>query len=536
LLYVKVPAPDRDARLGKLLARIEADALVSYRAFRSAAELGRIVRDDLAALLSERFAASRPASAAGHGEDGPPCGAGQGLDTAGAPLPGQRPTVRGLSRRSGVRAGPAATRTLPADVASFIDRRAELAQLRQAVPEPDAAAGVVSIVTIDGMAGVGKTAFAVHGAHELAPQFTGGQFFVRLHGHTPDRRPADPLDVLSALLLEDGVAARRIPADLESRAAMWRDRMADRRALLVLDDASDSDQVRPLLPAGAGSLIVITSRRRLTALAGARTVTLDVMDTADAADLFVRLAGRPGLVPGDRAVSDVTRLCGYLPLAISLMAGQLKHHPSWTAGDLAADLASVTDRTAAMAAERLSVAAAFDLSYQYLRPDLKRLFRRLSLHPGTDTDAYAAAAADDCDLAETRKRLDQLFSYHLLQEPARGRYRFHDLIREHARALAASDPPEETGAAATRLLDYYLHTARAADRHLTRRPHLHPAWRPGARPSHGWTPSTSTCTPASDTPPRMTGPGTPSPSRPPRMPTCAPGATGTRPATCTTSP
>jgi tetratricopeptide (TPR) repeat protein len=151
------------------------------------------------------------------------------------------------------------------------------------------------------------------------------------------------------------------------------------------------------------------------------------------------------------------------------MAGQLRYHPAWTVADLAADLAEATDRLALMVAEQISVAAAFDLSYKNLRPGLQRLFRRLSLHPGADIGIYAAAALDGSDPVNTRRGLDDLFAYHLMNEPARGRYRFHDLIAEHARALAANDPPAERDGAEIRLLDYYLHTARAADRHLAGR-------------------------------------------------------------------
>ena len=185
--------------------------------------------------------------------------------------------------------------------------------------------------------------------------------------------------------------------------------------------------------------------------------------------MCARLSAATGIEPGDGAVAEVVASCGYLPLAISLMAGQLKHHASWTSADLAADLASATGRLSRIAAENASVSAAFDLSYQNLSTDLQVLFRRLGLHPGVDFDAYAAAALDGADLGTTRGRLDDLFSYHLIDEPARGRYRFHDLVREHASSLAATDPPDIRAAALSRLLDYYLHTALSADLHLTRR-------------------------------------------------------------------
>ena len=165
-------------------------------------------------------------------------------------------------------------------------------------------------------------------------------------------------------------------------------------------------------------------------------------------------------------MGQLAALCGYLPLAIGMIGRQLAHHPAWTAAGLAAELAAARDRLELMAAENLSVAAAFGLSYQDLDDGQQRLFRRLGLHPGPDIDAYAAAALDGTSLAAARRGLEALYDQHLITEPARGRYRFHDLIREHARALAAADDPAARDAAATRLLDYYLHTARAASGHI----------------------------------------------------------------------
>jgi NB-ARC domain len=332
-----------------------------------------------------------------------------------------------------------------------------------------AGGGVVGIHAIDGMAGIGKTTFAVHAAHKLASRFPDGQIFLRLHGHTPGQPPTTPADALTTLLLMAGVPAQRIPAGTEARAGLWRDRVSGKKILLVLDDATSSEQVGPLLPGSAGTLVLVTSRRRLTALPEALPVTLDILEPGEAAELFVRLAARPGIHAKATGVPDVVRLCGYLPLAISLMAGQLKHHTTWTAAGLAADLASSQDRLAAMHAEGGSVAAAFDLSYRDLAPDRQRLFRRLGLQPGADIDAYAAAALAGTDLVTASVLLDDLYSHHLIDEPLRGRYRFHDLIREHARTLASADDHAECDKAIDQLMGYYLHTAHAADRHLARR-------------------------------------------------------------------
>ena len=358
-----------------------------------------------------------------------------------------------------------ALRTLPRDTDAFTGRTGEMDRL-VAVSETAATAAVIGIHAVDGMAGIGKTAFAVHAAHLLAARFPDGQIFLRLHAHTAGQRPVDPAEALATLLLSAGVAPQQIPPGLEARSASWRGHLAGKKVLLVLDDAAGSDQVRPLLPGTAGCLVLLTSRRRLTALEEAAPISLGTLPPGEAADLFIRSAARPGLQPADAAVAEIARLCGYLPLAIRLVAAGLRHHPAWTVTDLAADLVTARDRLAAMRAEDVSVAAAFDLSCQDLTAGQQRLFRRLGLHPGADIDAYAAAALDDTNLQATRRRLGELYDQNLIGEPARGRYRLHDLLREYARTRAAADGPADNQAAIGRLLDYYLHTAVAASRHI----------------------------------------------------------------------
>jgi tetratricopeptide (TPR) repeat protein/transcriptional regulator with XRE-family HTH domain len=375
--------------------------------------------------------------------------------------------------------GPAAaTRTLPRDIASFTGRQHELAELADAAA---GTGGVVSIHAIGGMAGVGKTAFAVHAAHRLAGRFPAGQVFFPLHAHTPGHEPVDPADALASLLLTIGVPAGQIPADLQARTGLWRDRLAGRQLLLVLDDAAGSEQVRPLLPGAGGSLVLVTSRRRLTALEDAQTISLDALPPGEAAGLLVRLAVRPGLSSAGPGVTEITRLCGWLPLAIGMLARQLYHHPAWTVAGRAAELAAAVDRLELLATENVSVAAAFDLSYADLTDDQQRLFRRLALHPGTDIDRYAAAALDGTPLADARRGLEALYEQYLLTEPAPGRYRMHDLIREHARALAGRlDPGADWELATGRLLDYYQYAAARAQALLARGV---PAEAPGAAPT-----------------------------------------------------
>ena len=367
-------------------------------------------------------------------------------------------------------AAAAATRTLPRDIANFTGRERELAWLLEAVIPTAADGGMVGIHAIDGMAGVGKTTFAVHAAHRLAPDFPDGQFFLPLHAHTPGQRPVDPADALGSLLLTAGLAPQQIPPGAEARAARWRGQVAGKKILLLLDDAASHRQVRPLLPGTAGSLVLVTSRRRLTALQDAAVVSLDVLPPVEAAALLARLAARPGVRAGDAAVGELTRLCGYLPLAIGMLASQLRHHLAWSPAELAADVAAARDRLALMHAEDVSVGAAFALSYTDLTAAQQRLFRRLGLLPGPGIDAYAAAALDGTTLDAARRGLEGLYDQHLLTEPAPGRYQLHDLLREHARALAAADNPAESDAATGRLLDYYLHTALAAGRHFASPP------------------------------------------------------------------
>jgi transcriptional regulator with XRE-family HTH domain len=384
---------------------------------------------------------------------------------------GQAPAADVLAARTAAPGAfaAAATRALPRDIAAFTGRQAELAHLVALAAAAAAGGGVVGIHAINGMAGVGKTTFAVHAAHRLTGTFPDGQFFLPLHAHTAGQRPVDPADALASLLLTAGVPAAQIPPGLQARAGRWRDQVAGKKILLLLDDAAGHDQVAPLLPGTAGGLVLVTSRRRLAALQDTAVISLDILPAGEAATLLARLAARSGLRAGDAAVGEITRLCGYLPLAIGMIASQLRHHPAWTAAQLAADLAAARDRLALLRAENLSTAAAFDLSYADLTAGSQQLFRRLGLIPGPSIDAYAAAALDSTSLDQARRHLDELYDQHLITEPAPGRYLLHDLLREHARALAADDHPADCDAAVGRLLDYYLHTALAAGRHI-------PAW------------------------------------------------------------
>lgn len=387
------------------------------------------------------------------------------FETAARGYPDAEPGVSVQQRRARSRSVAATTPVLPHDIRSFTGREDDLAKLMAAVK---GAGGVVGIYAIDGMAGVGKSAFAVHAAHALAPRFPDGQIFLQLHAHTSGHQPVEATDALASLLLITGVAAEQIPPALRDRSALWRSHLAGKRVLLLLDDAASHDQVEPLLPGTPGTLVLITSRRHLGALDDAVSICLEILPPDEAAALLIRLANRPGLDQADPAVEKINRLCGHLPLAIGMLARQLHHHPAWSPAGLGRELEAARDRLELMHAENLSVAAAFDLSYQDLTASQQRLFRRLGLHPGTDIDPYAAAALDSSSVAASRRGLDELFDHHLVAEPASGRYRMHDLIREYARALARTDDPEDREAAIVRLTDYHVGAAVAVGRHFNR--------------------------------------------------------------------
>jgi tetratricopeptide (TPR) repeat protein/transcriptional regulator with XRE-family HTH domain len=360
----------------------------------------------------------------------------------------------------------AAAQSLPRDIGSFTGREPELARLLGTLANVTADGGPPGICVIDGMAGIGKTTLAVHAAHRLTGSFPDGQFFLPLHAHTPGQRPVSPADALASLLMTAGVAVQQIPPGVEARAGRWRSHIARKKILLLLDDAAGHEQVRPLLPGTSGSLVLVTSRRRLTALEDSAVISLGTLSPAEAVALLAQLAGRSDLGSEAGPAGEIARLCGYLPLAIGMLARQLQHHPARTGAELAAGLAAARDRLAVMRAENLSVAAAFDLSYTDLSEAQQRLFRRLGLTPGVDIDAYAVAALDDTSLESARGQLDQLYDHHLITEPVPGRYLLHDLLREYARALAAAEDTEDSHVAAGRLVNYYAHVAAAASRHI----------------------------------------------------------------------
>ena len=345
--------------------------------------------------------------------------------------------------------------SLPRDNPDFTGRATELDKLVRLI-DSERAKSTVTVVAISGMAGVGKSTFAIHAAHLLSNRYP-STLYLGLHAHDPRAEPVDPASGLGILLRTLGVAPARIPASAEERAALWRTQLVSRRALIVLDDASDAEQILPLLPGAAGCLVLITCRRRMIELPGARWLPLDVLRPDEASSLFTRVIGAERA--RDRAATaQVVRLCGYLPLAIHLTGGRFRSHPAWSISDLASRLVRSHHRLDEIRAEGYAVAASLELSYRYLTVGQQRLLRQLALHPGTEFSVYlAAAATGDESLAATEQALDALLDHHLLEEPELGRYTFHDLIREFAWHRAHLDDPEsERQQTIHRMLDYYL--------------------------------------------------------------------------------
>ena len=341
---------------------------------------------------------------------------------------------------------PRARNDLPGDIADFAGRTEDLDEILAAVPS-----GCVAITAIDGMAGIGKTTIAVRAAHRLASRFPDAQLFVDLHSYTAGVDPRTPSDALLALLTALGVPAQSIPDDLDARAARWRAEMAHRKALVVLDNAGSAAQVRPLLP-GTG-LVLVTSRRRLVDLDAAHTISLDVLSEEDSLKLLTSITRR-----NDEDCREVVRLCGHLPLAVRIVGARWRTRPAWTAKDLVHRLTE--QRLTELTAGERSVAGAFALSYQQLTAEQQRLFRLLGLHTGEDWDAHLAAAVIGTTRAEAERLLDELLDAHLVQQKENGRYRFHDLLADHAKACVG---PEEAEEAVLRILDYYLHVACTAE-------------------------------------------------------------------------
>ncbi|WP_328725540.1 AfsR/SARP family transcriptional regulator [Streptomyces sp. NBC_00259] len=351
---------------------------------------------------------------------------------------------------------PARPHQLPATVPDFTGRSSFVRELGTRLAAAEGS--VMAVSALAGIGGVGKTTLAVHVAHEARPHFPDGQLYVDLQGAGP--RAAEPETVLGAFLRALGTADSAIPDSLDERAALFRSLLDGRRILVLLDNARDAAQIRPLLPGTAGCAALITSRVRMVDLAGAHLVDLDVMSPEEALQLFTRIVGEERVSAERKAALDVVAACGFLPLAIRIAASRLAARRTWTVSVLAAKLADERRRLDELQAGDLAVKATFELGYGQLEPTQARAFRLLGLADGPDISLPAAAAVLDLPVQDTEYLLEALVDTSLLESAAPGRYRYHDLVRLYARACAERDeqPPAEREAALSRLLDFYLAT------------------------------------------------------------------------------
>ncbi|GII84852.1 regulatory protein AfsR [Sphaerisporangium siamense] len=351
---------------------------------------------------------------------------------------------------------------LPAAVSDFTGRREVVNRLRTLLTSAGGAEGV-PVAAVSGIGGVGKTALAVHVAHSLHEVFPDGQLYADLRGYGEE--PTAPESVLAAFLRALGLPVDIIPDGLAERAALFRSLLADRRMIVLLDNARDAEQVEHLLPGTAGCAAIVTSRVKLADLPSARLVDLEVMEPEEALSLFAAVAGPERVAVERAAAMDVVAICGFLPLAVRIVAARLAARPGWTVASLVPRLADERRRLDEMRIGHLAVDATFSLGYGHLDAGQARAFRLLSLPNGPDISVQAAAALLDLSTIETEDMLESLVDVSLLEAPAPGRYRYHDLLRLFARRHAEANEGTDAGAPATRrLLGFYLASAQAAHR------------------------------------------------------------------------
>jgi tetratricopeptide (TPR) repeat protein len=366
---------------------------------------------------------------------------------------------------------PVVPRQLPVAARHFTGRTRELTAL-DALVEKTAGVGTAMITAVGGTAGVGKTTLAVHWAHRMADRFPDGQLYMNLRGFDPSGRAVDPAEAVRRFLDALDVPLTRIPADPDAQAALYRSLLADKRMLIVLDNARDAAQVRPLFPAAPDCLVLITSRNRLASLVaveGARPLMIDLFTAAETRDALADRLGADRVAAEPEAVDEIAERCARLPLALAVVTARAAMYPQLPLATVARELADAPGRLDVFEDDdpHTNVRAVFSWSYQALTPPAARLFRLLSLHPGPDVTVPAAASLAAVPRAEARLLLTELTSANLTAERHPARYTWHDLMRDYAAHLAqTTDSEADRRAAYGRILDHCLHTAYAANRLL----------------------------------------------------------------------
>jgi DNA-binding SARP family transcriptional activator/Tfp pilus assembly protein PilF len=381
---------------------------------------------------------------------------------------------------------------LPHQIPDFTGRDAELGRLDELLARDNSSAGTDVVITaITGTAGVGKTALAVYWAHRVSERFPDGQLYVNLRGFDPTASAVKPAEAIRGFLDAFGVSPQRLPTSLEDQAALYRSLLTGRRVLVLLDNAADEDQVRPLLPGSPGCLVIVTSRNELPGLIvteGAYPVIVDLLSVSEARQLLSRRVGESRVSAEPQAVDSIIALCARLPLALMLVAARAATHSGFRLSALASELREAGSSLDAFEGDdqATNVRAVFSWSYQRLSVPGRRLFRLLGLHFGPDVATPAVASLAGMPREQVRPLLAELARAHLVTERIPGRFAFHDLLRAYAAESAyANDPEEYRFAARRRMLDHYLHSAYRADEllnHLRDRPFMLDDASPGVAP------------------------------------------------------
>ncbi|WP_046730207.1 ATP-binding protein [Streptomyces humi] len=390
---------------------------------------------------------------------------GELLEALGPDEDERRRLVRAARRRTHQ-----APRQLPPDPVVFHGREKTLAAVRAMTAQLTGPVRHVVISAIGGMAGVGKTTLAVHWAHQEAGRFPDGQLYVNLRGFEEDARPLDPGEALGGFLGALGVPSADLPAGTRERSALFRERVAALRLIVVLDNARDEEQVRPLLPASPGCLAIITSRERMSGLAateGAALIALEVWSEAESLAALAARVGEERVRAEPRAAADLVGLCGQLPLAVAVVGAQLSVSPGLPLRVAVRELAEARLDALSVDDRRADVRAVFSCSYRTLPAETARFFRYLSLHPGPAASVESVASLAGVGVPAARRRLRELVSASLLTRDAEGRYVVHDLVRAYGAELVERHGDDRHGAEA-RLLHYLCHNAHAANRYIAR--------------------------------------------------------------------